>query len=82
MGPDLSAAAAAAVAAPLAAPSARMDFLELLGLAAPLRLERAHAALGRAVPAPTGDRDAAQAVARPTEAKGPRESRVASQRQG
>lgn len=81
MGPGLSAAAAAAVAVPLAAPSARMEFLEPPGLASPVRAERASAALERAAPVPTGDRDAAQAVARPTEAKSFRESQVASQRQ-
>ena len=75
MGPDLSAAAAAAVPVPLAA---RMEFLEPSGRASPVRPERAPAALARAEPVPTGDRDAAQAVARPTGAKRPRESRVAS----
>ena len=81
MGPGLSAAAAAAGAVPQAAPSARMEFLEPPGLASPVRPERAPAALERAAPVPTGDRDAAQAVARPTEAKRSRESQVASQRQ-
>src|ERR1700728_4940705 len=82
MGPDLPAAAAAAVAVPLAAPSSRMEFLEPPGLASPVWPERAPAALERAAPVLTGDRDAAQAVARPTEAKRFRESQVASQRQG
>jgi hypothetical protein len=66
------------VAVPLAAPSARMELLELPGLAAPVQPERAPAALELAVPVPTGDRDAAQVVVRPTEAKRPPESRVAS----
>ena len=79
MGPDPSAAAAAAVPVPLAA---RMEFLEPSGLASPVRPERAPAALERAAPVPTGDRDTAQAVARPTEAKSFRESQVANRGQG
>jgi hypothetical protein len=79
MGPDLSAAAAAVLAVPLAAPSARMELLEPPGLASPVRPERAPAAVERAAPVPTGDRETAQAAARPTEAKSFRESQVANQ---
>ena len=79
MGPDLSAAAAAAAAAPLAAPSARLELLGPPGLAASVRPERAPGALERAALVPTGDRETAQAAARPTEAKSFRESQVANQ---
>ena|SRR5579875_1538945 len=80
MGPGLSAVAAAVLTALLAASAlARLAFLGVSGLALSIRSEWAPGARELGVPVPTGDRDAAQAVARPTEAKRPRESRVASQ---
>jgi hypothetical protein len=76
MGLDPWAAGEAGAAVPL---TARTEFRGRPGPALSVRPEQAPAALERAVPVPTDDRDALRAVARPTEAKRHRASQVANQ---